>query len=111
MTEIHSWASSTVRLSTEKGKIYITVSTNEEGKPYQIFSSVGKAGSFQYGMTEAICRLIALHFRQETPLEEIIQQLEGIQDGQPFPNELTDGQTIQVKGIADGIAQILKKYL
>ena len=62
-------------------------------------------------MTELACRLISLHLRRGTPLEEVIDQCQGIQEMQPFWNKLDDGNSVAVHGLGDGIAHILKAHL
>ena len=72
---------------------------------------LGKGGSFQHGVTELACRLISLHLRRGTPLEEVIDQCQGIQEMQPFFNQMPDGRSVAVLGLGDGIAHILKGHL
>ena len=93
------------------GNLYVTVSTDEDGEPFEVFGWLGKGGSFQHGVTELACRLISLHLRRGTPLDEIIDQCRGIQEMQPFFNRLPDGKSIAVLGIGDGIAHVLKQHL
>ena len=62
-------------------------------------------------MTELACRLVSLHLRRGTPVEEIIDQCAGIQEMQPFWNQLDDGRSVAVHGLGDGIAHILKAHL
>ena len=107
-----SLPSTTTKLSTEMGNLYVTVSTDEDGEPFEVFGWLGKGGSFQHGVTELACRLISLHLRRGTPVDEIvIDQCRGIQEMQPFFNRLPDGGSIVVLGIGDGIAQVLKQHL
>ena len=94
-----SLPSTTTKLSTEMGNLYVTVSTDENGEPFEVFGWLGKGGSFQHGVTELACRLISLHLRR------------GIQEMQPFFNRLPDGKSIAVLGIGDGIAHVLKQHL
>ena len=103
--------SSTTKLKTEHGNLYVTVSLDEEGEPFEVFGSIGKAGSFTSGVTEAVCRLVSLHLRRGTPLDEIIDQMQGVSEMQPFANQLSDGSRVWVLGLADGISQILKLHL
>ena len=63
-----SLPSTTTKLSTEMGNLYVTVSTDEDGEPFEVFGWLGKGGSFQHGVTELACRLISLHLRRGTPL-------------------------------------------
>ena len=106
-----SLPSTTTKLSTEMGSLFVTVSVDEDGEPFEVFGHLGKGGSFQHGVTELACRLISLHLRRGTPLEEIIGQMQGIQEMQPFWNQLSDGRSIPVHGLGDGIAHILKDHL
>ena len=82
-----------------------------DGEPFEVFGWLGKGGSFQHGVTELACRLISLHLRRGTPLEEVIDQIQGIQEMQPFFNQLGDGRSVAVLGLGDGIAHILKAHL
>ena len=68
--------STTTRLQTEMGNLFVTVSVDEKGEPFEVFGVLGKGGSFQHGVTELACRLISLHMRRGTPLEEIIDQIQ-----------------------------------
>ena len=101
----------TTKLSTELGSLYITVGLDEDGQPFEVFGSLGKAGSLQHGMTEMACRLVSLHLRRGTPVEEIIGQLQGITEMQPWPNLMEDGRTVYVKGLGDAIALVLRDYV
>ena len=102
-----SLPSTTTKLQTEYGNLYVTVSTDEDGEPFEVFGWLGKGGSFQHGVTELACRLISLHMRRGTPLEEVIDQCQGIQEMQPFFNTMPDGKSVAVLGLGDGIAHIL----
>ena len=107
----HSFPSTTTKLQTEFGSLFVTVSTDEDGAPFEVFGFLGKGGSFQHGVTELACRLISLHLRRGTPLEEVIDQMQGIQEMQPFWNQMGDGRSVPVHGLGDGIAHILKAHL
>ena len=106
-----SLRSATTRLNTEFGKLYVTVAVDEDDRPYEVFGRLGKGGSFQSGVTELVCRLISLHLRTGTPLQELVHQCRGIQEMQPFFNGLPGGDTVPVLGIGDGIAHVLREYL
>ena len=106
-----SLPSTTTKLQTEIGSLFVTVSTDEDGEPFEVFGFLGKGGSFQHGVTELACRLISLHLRRGTPLEEVIDQIQGIQEMAPFWNTLGDGRSVPVLGLGDGIAHILKAHL
>ena len=106
-----SLPSTTTKLKTEMGNLYVTVSTDEEGEPFEVFGTLGKAGSFTTGVTELACRLISLHLRRGTPVEEIIEQIRGIQEMQPFFNLLPDGTSVAVLGLGDAIGHVLKGFV
>ena len=105
-----SLPSTTTKLQTEMGSLFVTVSVDEDGEPFEVFGFLGKGGSFQHGVTELACRLISLHLRRGTPLEEVIDQCQGIQEMQPFFNQI-DGKSVAVLGLGDGIAHILKAHV
>ena len=106
-----SLPSTTTKLQTEMGSLFVTVSVDEDGEPFEVFGYLGKGGSFQHGVTELACRLISLHLRRGTPVEEVIDQMQGIQEMQPFWNQMGDGRSVPVHGLGDGIAHILKAHL
>lgn len=104
-----SLPSTTTKLQTEMGNLFVTVSVDEAGDPFEVFGHLGKGGSFQNGVTELACRLISLHLRRGTPLGEIIDQIQEISEMQLFWNQL-DGKSIPALGIGDGIAHVLKAH-
>ena len=106
-----SLPSTTTKLQTEMGSLFVTISVDEDGEPFEVFGWLGKGGSFQHGVTELACRLISLHLRRGTPVEEIIDQIQGIQEMAPFWNTLGDGRSVAILGLGDGIAHILKAHL
>ena len=106
-----SLPSTTTKLNTEFGNLYVTVTTDEDGQPFEVFGFLGKGGTFQHGVTELACRLISLHLRRGTPVEEVIEQCAGIQEMQPYFNRVPDGTSVAVLGLGDGIAHVLKAHL
>ena len=106
-----SLPSATTKLQTEFGSLYVTFSVDEDGEPFEVFGVLGKGGSFQHGVTELACRLISLHLRRGTPLEEVIDQCQGIREMQPFWNRMPDGRSVAVLGLGDGIAHVLKTHV
>ena len=52
-----------------------------------------------------------MHLRRGTPLEEVIDQIQGLQEMQPFWNTLDDGRSVPLLGLGDGIAHVLKAHL
>ena len=103
--------STTTKLQTEFGDLFITVSTDEGGDPLEVFGWFGKGGTFQRGSAELACRLISLHMRRGTPLEEVIEECRDIQDMQPFFNPMPGGRSVAVLGLGDAIAHVLRSHL
>ena len=44
-----SLPSTTTKLQTEYGNLYVTVSTDEDGEPFEVFGWLGKGGSSSTG--------------------------------------------------------------
>jgi ribonucleoside-diphosphate reductase alpha chain len=58
--------------------MYVTITEDDKGQPFEIFMSLGKAGGALMADVEAIGRLISLALRSGVPLPEIYRQLRGI---------------------------------
>ena len=56
----------------------MTVNEDAEGKLFEIFNQIGKAGGCAASQSEAIGRLVSLSFRSGIEPEDIIRQLKGI---------------------------------
>ena len=103
--------SSTAVLNTSSGDLYLTVALDGDGEPFEVFGRMGKGGSFEQGVTELACRLISLHLRRGTPLEDIVDQCRGVGGMEPRLNRLGDERPVFVRGLGDGIAHILKGFV
>ncbi|HET8621985.1 MAG TPA: vitamin B12-dependent ribonucleotide reductase [Gemmatimonadales bacterium] len=68
----------TRRLETPLGTLYVTVTEDDRGQPFEVFMSLGKAGGALMADVEALGRLISLSLRSGIPLKEIWRQLRGI---------------------------------
>src|SRR3989475_553577 len=69
---------STRRVETPLGTMYVTITEDDRGQPFEVFISLGKAGGALMADGEAIGRLISLALRSGIPLKEIYRQLRGI---------------------------------
>jgi ribonucleoside-diphosphate reductase alpha chain len=102
----------TYRVETPLGTAYIVVNEQGDGEPFEVFVSVGKAGSDTMAVAEAMGRLVSLALRMPSPLsprrrlEEIVAQLSGIGGGRP----LGFGPQ-RVLSLPDGIARVLAEHL
>jgi ribonucleoside-diphosphate reductase alpha chain len=68
----------TRRVETPMGTMYITITEDDKGQPFEMFMSLGKAGGALMADVEAIGRLISLALRSGIPMREIYRQLRGI---------------------------------
>ena len=68
----------TERVLTGHGKMYITINFDDSGKPFEVFSALGKAGGCDSAQLEAISRLTALALRSGVEPSQVIDQLRGI---------------------------------
>jgi ribonucleoside-diphosphate reductase alpha chain len=69
---------STRKVRTGCGNLYVTVNEDEEGRLFEIFNQIGKAGGCAASQSEAIGRLVSLAFRSGIEPDVIIRQLKGI---------------------------------
>ena len=96
----------TQKVKTGLGELYLTV--NEiEGKPFEVFATIGKSGRSVTAKAEAIGRLVSLALRSGVDVADIVGQLKGIGGENPV---------FQKKGlllsIPDAVAWVLEnRYL
>ena len=90
---------------TGHGNMYTTINSDPEGNPFEVFTTVGKAGGCDSAQIEAISRLISLNLRSDIDPEEIIRQLRGI----TCCPRWDDG--VLVRSIPDGVALALENRL
>jgi ribonucleoside-diphosphate reductase alpha chain len=68
----------TRRLETPLGTMYVTITEDDKGQPFEVFISLGKAGAPIMADVEAVGRLISLALRSGIPMREVYRQLRGI---------------------------------
>ncbi len=68
----------TRRLETPLGTLYVTITEDDLGQPFEIFMSLGKAGGALMADVEAMGRLISLALRSGIPISGVYRQLRGI---------------------------------
>lgn len=96
----------TQKVQTGLGTLYLTV--NEvDGKPFEVFATIGRSGRSITAKAEAIGRLVSLALRSGIEVREIVKQLKGIGGEHPV---------FQKKGlllsIPDAVAWVLEnRYL
>jgi ribonucleoside-diphosphate reductase alpha chain len=92
----------TSKMVTGLGTLYVTV-TEYEGRPFEVFATIGKSGRSTTAKTEAIGRLVSLALRSGVGVEKIIEQLKGI--GGEHPVFQNGGLVLS---IPDAISRVLE---
>ena len=96
----------TYRMKTGYGNLYITINDDEDGKPFEVFATIGKSGGFFQEQSEAICRLSSLAMRAGIRVEEVISDLKGIRGPMPI---FTEKGT--VLSLPDAIGRVLEEHV
>jgi ribonucleoside-diphosphate reductase alpha chain len=68
----------TIRKETPLGTMFVNITEDEKGQPFEVFLSLGKAGGSAMADAEAIGRLVSLALRSGISVQEIHRQLRGI---------------------------------
>jgi len=96
----------TVRMNTGCGNLYVTINEDEEGRAFELFNHMGKAGGCAASQNEAIGRLISYALRCGAKIEPLLKQLKGISCHRPAWAE--DGK---ISSCSDAIGKALEKYM
>ena len=73
-----SVAGVTDRVRTGHGNMYVTITFDEDGKPFEVFTTLGKAGGCDSANLEAVSRLVSLALRSGIDPDQIVAHLQGI---------------------------------
>ena len=95
----------TQKLLTGYGALYVTINEDERGL-FEVFAQTGRGGGYTASFTEGIARLVSLCLRSGVPVDEIIDQLEGIRS----PRIALD-HSERVYSIPDAIAKAIKRHI
>src|SRR5690348_16727909 len=68
----------TIRKETPLGTMFVNITADEKGQPFEVFLMLGKAGGSAMADAEAMGRLISLALRSGIPVSAIHKQLRGI---------------------------------
>ena len=96
----------TIKMDCPLGDLYVTINEDENGRPFEVFCTVGKAGGAAMADSEAIGRLISLALRSGIPITAIKGQLRGISC-----DRAVGVGPQKVLSAPDAIAQALEHYL
>lgn len=101
----------TYRIPTPLGVAFITVNQDPQGNPFEVFITIGKAGSEVAALAEALGRMISTTLRfgnHKPPIErarEIMEQLKGIGGGRSVgfgPNK--------IRSLPDAVARAISLH-
>ena len=84
----------------------MTINEDEDGRAFEVFCTLGKAGGAATADAEAVGRLISLALRSGIPIPAVRDQLRGISSDRAVgvgPNK--------VLSLPDAIGQALEKYM
>ena len=95
----------TDRVRTGHGNMYVTISFDEDDKPFEVFTALGKAGGCDSANLEAVSRLASLALRAGIAPDHIIEQLRGITCCPAWD----DGNLI--RSAPDAMASVLANHL
>lgn len=100
------------RKSTPNGTAYITINDDEDGEPFEVFVTVGKAGSSVAAVSESMGRLISLVLRMPSP-QSPTDRLRAVADDLIHigGNKMSGFGPNRVKSLPDGIAQVMMDYM
>ncbi len=96
----------TRKIDSPLGSMYVTINEDEQGRPFEVFVALGKAGGPAMADAEAVGRLISLALRSGISLREVHRQLRGISSDRAVgygPNKVLSSP--------DAIAQVIERYL
>jgi len=93
----------TTKIKTGLGNLFITINESE-GKPFEVFATIGKSGGSIMAKAEVTGRLVSLALRNDIPIEEIIKQLLDISGSEPIAYKNT-----VVHSIPDAIGKVLQE--
>ena len=100
-----SVAGVTDRVRTGHGNMYVNVTFDEQGHPFEVFANLGKAGGCDSAQLEAISRLVSLALRSGIEPGQIIDHLRGITCCPTW-----DEGTL-VRSTPDAVALVLSRHL
>lgn len=101
----------TYETTTPLGDVFITINSDKEGNPFEVFMTSGKSGSDVMAMTEALSRIMSILLRIQSPvaprerMKYVISQMTGIGGAR------TVGfGPARVKSLPDAVAKVLAEH-
>ena len=95
----------TDRVRTGHGTMFVNITFDDEGHPFEVFATLGKSGGSDAAYLESIARLASLGLRSGIEPEQITDQLKGITSEPAW-----DGGTL-VRSPADAVALVMSRHI
>ena len=95
----------TDRVRTGHGNMYVTITFDDDGKPFEVFTTLGKAGGCDSANLEAVSRLVSLALRSGIDPDQIVSHLQGITCCPAW-----DGGTL-IRSAPDAMAHTLVRHI
>jgi ribonucleoside-diphosphate reductase alpha chain len=96
----------TMKMISPLGDLYVTINEDVNGRPFEVFCTLGKAGGAANADAEAVGRLMSLALRSGISISQVKDQLRGISCDRAVglgPNK--------VLSVPDAIGQAIERYL
>jgi len=96
----------TMKMNSPLGDLYVTINEDEQGRPFEVFCTLGKAGGAAMADAEAMGRLMSLALRSGIPIQQVKDQVRGISCDRAVglgPNK--------VLSVPDAVGQAIERYL
>ena len=90
---------------TGHGNMYVNITFDDNGNPFEVFTTLGKAGGCDSANLEAVARLVSLALRSGIDPDEITHHLQGITCCPAW-----DGGTL-IRSAPDAMAHVLANHL
>ncbi len=96
----------TMKMISPLGDMYVTINEDDQGRPFEVFCTLGKAGGAAMADAEAIGRLVSLALRSGIPIGRIKDQLRGISC-----DRAVGVGPRKVLSVPDAVGQAIERYL
>ena len=95
----------TDRVRTGHGNMFVTINFDEDGRPFEVFTTHGKAGGCDAAHLDGISRLVSMALRSGVDPHQVVEHLQGI-----TCCPVWDGGTL-VRSAEDAVSLVLKQHL
>ena len=96
----------TFKMISPLGDCYVTINEDKDGRPFEVFCTLGKAGGAATADAEAMGRLISMALRSGIPVSAIRDQLRGISS-----DRAVGVGPSKVLSLPDAIGQAIERYM